>query len=105
MEILYSILLLGCLGIIFGVILAVSAKVFYVKEDTRVTDIITLLPGANCGACGFPGCAGFANAIVEGKATSISACKPGAKGGVPEKIRAYLDANPNADGSINPIKL
>jgi electron transport complex protein RnfB len=104
-EILWSVLILAGLGLIFGLGLAIAAKVFYVKVDTRITDIIEMLPGANCGACGCPGCAGFADAIVNGKAENLSLCKPGLKGGVPEKIRAYLDENPNEDGSINPIKL
>ena len=54
---------------------------------------------------GFPGCAGFAEAIVEGKADNLSQCKPGAKSGKPEIIRKYLDEHPNPDGSVNPIKV
>jgi hypothetical protein len=91
--------------LLLGLGLAIAAKVFYVKVDTKIADITNILPGANCGACGFPGCAGFAEAIVNGSATSLSACKPGVKAGKPEAIRKYLDENPNEDGSINPIKL
>ena len=104
MEILWAAIILAVLGLIFGLGLAVAAKIFHVDIDTRIEDITKMLPNANCGACGFPGCAGFAEAIVEGKAESLSQCKPGAKSGKPEEIRKYLDEHPNPDGTINPIK-
>lgn len=104
-EILWAVLVLAGLGLLLGLGLAVAAKVFYVKIDTRVADITAILPGANCGACGFPGCAGFADAIVNGTAATLSACKPGLKSGKPEEIRKYLDEHPNDDGSVNPIKV
>ena len=68
MSILSSILILGGLGLIFGMVLAYSSKKFAVKVDERVEAILEILPGANCGGCGFPGCTGLANAIVEGYA-------------------------------------
>lgn len=105
MEILKAVLVLASLGIIFGLLLAVAAKVLYVKVDTKIEDILGMLPGVNCGACGFPGCAGFAEGIVSGKVESLSQCKPGAKSGVPENVRKYLDENPNDDGTLNPVKL
>ncbi len=105
MTILWAILVLAGLGLILGFGLAIAAKVFYVKEDTRVEDITAILPNANCGACGYPGCKGFAEAIVNQTAESLSLCKPGLKSGKPEAIRKYLDEHPNADGSINPIKI
>lgn len=105
MEILWSVLILSILGLVFGFVLAISAKIFYVKIDTKIEDITKILPNANCGACGFPGCAGFAEAIVNGTAENLSLCKPGAKSGKPEEIRKYLDEHPNDDGSLNPIKL
>ena len=105
MFILWAILILTGLGLIFGFGLAFASKVFHVEEDTRVEDIANMLPNANCGACGYPGCHGFAEAIIEGSAESLSQCKPGAKSGKPEKIREYLDNHPNPDGSINNIKI
>ncbi len=105
MTVLWAALILAVLGIIFGIGLAIASKVFHVEVDTRIEDITAMLPNANCGACGFPGCAGFATAIVEGKAEALSQCKPGAKSGKPEAIRKYLDEHPNPDGSINPIKM
>ena len=74
MEILWAVLVLAGLGAIFGFGLAFAAKIFYVKEDTRVTDITAILPNANCGACGFPGCQGYANAIVKGARSISKSC-------------------------------
>lgn len=56
------------LGAIMGVMLAIASKAFAVKTDPRVEDITNLLPGANCGGCGFAGCAAFAEAVVKGEA-------------------------------------
>ncbi|HHV36597.1 MAG TPA: RnfABCDGE type electron transport complex subunit B [Candidatus Cloacimonetes bacterium] len=70
------VIVIGSLGLIFGLILAVASKVFEVKIDPRVAEIIEILPGANCGACGLAGCAGYADRIVkEGEA--INKCAPG----------------------------
>lgn len=68
--ILYSILILGGLGVILAAILFLMAKKFKVVEDSRIAEVEAVLPGANCGGCGFPGCHGFADAFVksEGKA-------------------------------------
>ena len=105
MEILIAVGILAGLGVIFGFGLAIAAKVLYVIVDTRVEDISAILPNANCGACGFPGCAGFAEAIVSQTAENLSLCKPGLKSGKPEAIRKYLDEHPNEDVSINQIRL
>ena len=57
------LVLCGC-GILAGVLLIVVAKVFYVKVDDRIKQIDETLPQANCGACGYAGCADYANAIL-----------------------------------------
>ena len=75
-TILIPVVALGLIGGIFGIILQFASTVFYVEEDPRVTEVTDALPGANCGACGFPGCAGLANAIVEGSAP-VTACPVG----------------------------
>ncbi len=87
-NIVVPIVLMAGLGLFFGVILAVLAKVFYVKEDVRVEELTNLLPGYNCGACGFPGCNGLANAIIDKKA-NVDQCKP-IKLDQKEKIREWL---------------
>lgn len=72
----YPIIALGLIGGLFGIILQYASSVFYVEEDPRVIEVNDALPGANCGACGFPGCAGLANAIVLGDAP-VNACPVG----------------------------
>ena len=54
------------MGIIFGVLLGAASKIFAVKTDERVPKILEVLPGANCGGCGFAGCSAYANALVSG---------------------------------------
>ncbi len=65
--VIIAIIILGILGVLFGIGLAVASKVFAVEIDPRVEKITEALPGANCGACGNPGCSGFAEAVVSGK--------------------------------------
>lgn len=76
MSLLNSILVLGAMGLVFGAVLAYASKKFAVETDERVEAILGALPGANCGGCGYPGCGGLANAIVEGKA-AINGCPVG----------------------------
>lgn len=63
-----SILSLGIAGLILGLLLAAAEKMFAVKEDPRVEAIMQALPSVNCGACGFPGCSGYAAAVAAGSA-------------------------------------
>lgn len=67
---------LGVLGLFFGLLLGVASKLFHVEVDERVELINEALPQANCGACGYPGCMGLAEAIAKGKAEP-NACTPG----------------------------
>jgi len=88
MTIVYAVLVLGVTAVIFGLILAFAAKVFEVEVDPRLPEIQSALAGANCGGCGYPGCAGCAEAILNGKAP-VDACAPaGAEGAA--KIAAIL---------------
>lgn len=79
-TILISMLSMGGLGLALGSGLVVASKKFAVETDPRADAVIELLPGANCGACGFPGCGGLAKAIVEGKAAAnaCAVCGPAA---------------------------
>ena len=90
MVVLYSTLLMAILGFSFGVFLAYSAKKFQVKEDPRIEMIVKVLPGINCGACGFPGCESYARAIVK-QGVDIDRCLPGRPQGVAEKIKKILE--------------
>jgi len=60
------------LGLGFGaaVILSIASKVFYVYEDPMIAEVESALLGANCGGCGYPGCSGAAQAVVEGRAAA-----------------------------------
>ena len=71
-----ALLCLGALGVAFGLGLALAARFFHVDEDPRVNEVHELLPGVDCGACGFPGCRGYAEAVVKGEA-GPSECAPG----------------------------
>lgn len=66
--VLISVIVLGAIGLLFGIGLAIAGEKFKVEVDPRITEILNVLPGANCGACGYPGCEGFAKAVVEGRA-------------------------------------
>lgn len=81
-------LALGGIGLVIGGLLAVASKVFYVEVDAKVELIRRLLPSINCGACGFPGCAGAAEAIAEGRAQSTACVAGGAD--VVKQIGALL---------------
>lgn len=73
LNILFAVLVLGALGLIFGAVLAIAGKVFAVEKDERYDAILELLPGANCGGCGFAGCASYADAIVN-EGADITCC-------------------------------
>lgn len=64
--ILNAVLALGAIALVASVLLFVISKKFAVKEDPRIAQVAELLPGANCGGCGFPGCSGMADALVKG---------------------------------------
>ena len=76
MEYLIPLAIFAALGILAGVLLTVASKVFAVEVDERVDAIAEALPQANCGACGFSGCADYADAIVN-KGAECNLCRPG----------------------------
>ena len=75
-DILIAIGILGGLGLIFGLVLAAASKVFYVETDPRLDQLNECLPGANCGGCGYAGCGGYAEAVLNGEAP-IGKCASG----------------------------
>jgi Na+-translocating ferredoxin:NAD+ oxidoreductase RNF subunit RnfB len=66
-NILIPALIVGGVGLVFGIVLAYSSKAFAVKIDERITRVKAVLPGVNCGACGQTGCESFAEAAVAGR--------------------------------------
>lgn len=68
MDIFIPVIILSVLGLLFGVGLGFASKKFEVKQDPKMEMIRSVLPGVNCGACGYPGCDGFATACAKGLA-------------------------------------
>ncbi|MDZ7330507.1 MAG: RnfABCDGE type electron transport complex subunit B [candidate division KSB1 bacterium] len=87
-TILASILGVGGLGLLFGAGLAFASKKFAVYVDPKIEEIISALPGANCGGCGYPGCSGYAEAVVKSGAP-MTLCSPGGDA-VVQKIAAIM---------------
>lgn len=87
-RILMPILIFMGLGIVMGVLLAVASRAFAVKKDEREEAIANCLPGANCGGCGFAGCAALAEAIAKGNA-KVNQCTVGGQE-TTEKIAAVM---------------
>lgn len=87
-TIIYAVLVLGIMGLLFGLLLGFASKVFAVEVDERLPKVQECLPGANCGGCGYPGCGGLAAAIVEGKAP-VNGCPVGGAA-VAEKIAVIM---------------
>ncbi len=67
-EILTPVLIVAGIGLLAGLILAIASIVMAVPKDEKAEALRGLLPGANCGACGFSGCDGYAKAMSSGEA-------------------------------------
>ncbi|NLN64756.1 MAG: RnfABCDGE type electron transport complex subunit B [Clostridiaceae bacterium] len=74
-QIIIPVAVISGLGLVFGLALSYTSKKFAVEADQRIEQISGVLPGANCGACGYSGCEQYAEAIVEG--AEISKCPVG----------------------------
>lgn len=85
---LFSVLSVSVLGFVLGAGLSYASKKFAVEKDSRVEEITGFLPGANCGGCGYAGCAGYADGVVFGGAAT-NLCAPGGPS-VSQKISALL---------------
>ena len=75
-EVWIAVALLGGISLIFGLVLAAASKAFYVETDPRLEQLNNCLPGANCGGCGYTGCNGYAEAVLNGEA-AIGQCASG----------------------------
>lgn len=95
-EILIPSLILLGIGLTLGLVLGIADKFLKVTLDTRVETVLKLLPGVNCGACGYPGCAGLAAAIIEGSG-KLKDCPP-LKSEGENAIREYLASAEGANG-------
>ena len=95
-TIVIAMISITAIGLTCSVLLSVAGKLMAVKVDERVASLRSNMPGANCGACGFSGCDGYAAALVkEGAATNL--CPPGG-GELVKKINEILGTE--SDGSV-----
>ena len=78
-DILMPVLSLGGMSLLFGAGLAFASQKFAIETDPKEEQIKKALPGINCGACGYPGCDGFAAAVATGQAP-ITGCTVGGSG-------------------------
>ena len=88
-----AILSLTLLGAVLGFGLGVAAKKFHVEADPITAELEAMMPGSNCGQCGFPGCSGAASALAAGEAAA-TVCPPGGKAlalALAEKLGLALD--------------
>ena len=76
-TLIYTIITLCAIGVVAALVLYFVAQKFKVEEDPRIDDVEKMLPGANCGGCGFPGCRGLAVALVESDDLSALYCSVG----------------------------
>ncbi len=67
-------LLLGALAVLFSWILGYANRAFFVEEDPKIAKIVEVLPGANCGGCGFAGCHDYAEALASGATDDCERC-------------------------------
>lgn len=102
---IYAVLVLGGIGLIMGLFLAFASKKFEVEIDPNVEKILEVLPGINCGACGYPGCGGYAEAVaLEGADPTL--CAPGGSK-VANDIAAIMGGegtDPNAVKQVARVK-
>ena len=80
MEILVPVLIILAIGAVMALLLTLAAKFFAVEVDEREVQIRDCLPGANCGACGYSGCDGYAAALASGECDKTNLCVPGGDG-------------------------
>lgn len=88
-TIVITIISLCVIGIASAIILYLVARKFKVEEDPRIDTVESLLPGANCGGCGYPGCRGLAEATVKADSMDGILCPVGGAA-VMNKIAAAL---------------
>lgn len=77
MIILTTVIVIASIGLLGAVLLFAAAKKFEVHEDPRIGQVSEVLPQANCGGCGFPGCAGFAAACTKADSLDSLYCPVG----------------------------
>ena len=96
---LIAVFSITVLGVVLGVALGIASRVFHVEGNPVVAEVEAILPGSNCGQCGFPGCSGAASAVVNGVAPATM-CPPGGKAlaqALADKLGLSLDLSTVVD--------
>ncbi len=87
-----AVIALMIIGGVLGMMLGIAHKYLKVEVDQRIDVVTDKLPGVNCGGCGYPGCHGLAEALVEGEVQTK------------KEIADYLNTTPGPDGKCLQIK-
>lgn len=93
-DILAAVLVLGGVGLTFGGLIALANKRLKVWEDPRIDGAVDLLPGTNCGACGYAGCRAFAEGLIQGEAQPAGCTNMGEDG--IQDVAAFLGVEAGA---------
>lgn len=101
MSIAMAIAIVTVVGLLGAIILVLAAKFMHVEEDPRIGQVNGCLPGANCGACGYAGCADYAKAIVESGAP-VNKCVPGGAKAA-EDVAAVMGVEAGATAVVKAI--
>lgn len=88
-----SVIVLGAIGVVSATLLYIVSKCFHVDEDPRIAEVEALLPGANCGGCGYNGCHDFASACCRADSLNGLYC-PGAGNDGMAKVADLLGLTP-----------
>ena len=76
-SIIFAVIIVAVIGVLCAILLSVASVVFAVPVDEKEVQIRECLPGANCGACGYSGCDGYAGALAKGETDNTALCIPG----------------------------
>ena len=100
-TILIAVVSMGAIGVFFAGFLAFASKKFAIEEDPRIGAILEVLPGANCGGCGYPGCSNYAAAVVAGE-VECNGCPVGGPdvGSKVAKIMGIKDAGISSEKMV-----
>ena len=90
-------------AVLLAGLLSIASVALYVEEDSRLQDVVDMLPNQNCGLCGNPGCKAMAQAILNEDA-KLSQCKPGTLE-MREDIRDFLLDHPDESGELVKVKM
>lgn len=92
--ILLAVLIVAGIGLLIGLVLAVASIIMAVPQNEKAEAVLEILPGANCGACGYSGCSGYAEALSQG-GVPANLCAPGGEA-VIEQVAAVLGVKAEA---------